>query len=142
MKKTRKIIFVVFILIAIAAMFLPVATFNDNSSASMAADIEKQQGKVDSAQTQLDRWIAGGKKSEADIQKQRDKVAKEKEKLDALGLPIVCTGKDAVKLAPLGLSLPCFALDVKADFFAAHNSPSPSFEQWWDEAFNALRASR
>ena len=84
MKKTRKIIFVVFILIAIAAMFLPVATFNDNSSASMAADIEKQQGKVDSAQTQLDRWIAGGKKSEADIQKQRDKVAKEKEKLDAL----------------------------------------------------------
>jgi tetraacyldisaccharide 4'-kinase len=66
----------------------------------------------------------------------------EKDRLEALGLPIICTGKDAVKLAPLGLSLPCFALDVKADFFAEHDSPAPSFEQWWDEAFNALRASR
>ncbi len=65
----------------------------------------------------------------------------EKEKLEALGLPIICTGKDAVKLAPLGLTRPCFALDVKADFFAAHNSPAPAFEQWWDEAFDAL-ASR
>ena len=84
MKKTRKIIFLVFMAITIIAMFLPIATFYDDSSASIAADIEKQQGKVDSAQTQLDRWIAGGKKSEADIQKQRDKVAKEQDKLDAL----------------------------------------------------------
>ena len=84
MKKTRKIIFLVFIAIAVIGMFLPIATFYDDSSASIAADIEKQQGKVDSAQTQLDRWIAGGKKSEADIQKQRDKVAKEQAKLDAL----------------------------------------------------------
>ena len=65
----------------------------------------------------------------------------EKEKLEALGLPIVCTGKDAVKLAPLRLELPCFALDVKADFFASHNSPAPTFEQWWNAAFDAL-ASR
>ena len=84
MKTNRKIIFLVFMVITIVAMFLPIASFNDNSAASMAADIEKQQGKVDSAQTQLDRWIAGGKKSEEDIQKQRDKVAKEQEKLDAL----------------------------------------------------------
>ena len=84
MKKTRKLIFLVFIAIAIVGMFLPIATFNDNSAASLTADIEKQQGKVDSAQSQLDRWIAGGKKSEADIQKQRDKVAKEQDKLDAL----------------------------------------------------------
>ena len=48
----------------------------------MAADIEKQQGKVESAETQLQRWIDGGKKSEAEIQKQRDKVQKEKDKLD------------------------------------------------------------
>ena len=84
MKKTRKLIFLVFIAIAIVGMFLPIATFNDNSAASLTADIEKQQGKVDSAQSQLDRWIAGGKKSEADIQKQRDKVQKEQDKLDAL----------------------------------------------------------
>ena len=84
MKKTRKIVCLVFIAIAIVGMFLPIATFYDNSSASMAADIEKQQGKVDSAQTQLDRWIAGGKKTDAEIQKQRDKVQKEQDKLDAL----------------------------------------------------------
>ena len=84
MKNTRKIIFLVFMVIAIAAMFLPVASFHDDSSASIAADIEKQQSKVDSAQSQLDRWIAGGKKTEEEIQKQRDKVAKEQGKLEDL----------------------------------------------------------
>ena len=84
MKQTRKIIYLIFMAIAILGMFLPIATFHDNSAASLSVDIEKQQGKVDSAQTQLDRWIAGGKKSEAEIQKQRDKVAKEQAKLDAL----------------------------------------------------------
>ena len=84
MKPTRKIVCLVFIAIAILGMFLTIATFHDNSSASLGADIEKQQGKVDSAETQLQRWIDGGKKSEADIQKQRDKVQKEKDKLQAL----------------------------------------------------------
>ena len=84
MKQTRKIIFLVFLAIAIIGMFLPIAKFSDNSAASLTADIEKQQGKVDSAETQLQRWIDGGKKSEADIQKQRDKVQKEKDKLQAL----------------------------------------------------------
>jgi tetraacyldisaccharide 4'-kinase len=62
----------------------------------------------------------------------------EKEKLEALGLPIICTGKDAVKLAPLALSLPSFALDVKAEFYASLNSPAPTFEQWWSKTFDAL----
>ena len=84
MKPTRKIVFLVFIAIAIIGMFLPIATFHDNSSASLSVDIEKQQGKVDSAETQLKRWIDGGKKSEEDIQKQRDKVQKEKDKLQVL----------------------------------------------------------
>ena len=84
MKQTRKIVFLVFIAIAIIGMFLPIAKFTDNSSASLSVDIEKQQGKVDSAETQLKRWIDGGKKSEADIQKQKDKVQKEKDKLQAL----------------------------------------------------------
>ena len=84
MSKPRKIVFLVFMAIAILGMFLPIATFNDNSSASLSVDIEKQQGKVDSAETQLKRWIDGGKKSEADIQKQKDKVQKEKDKLQAL----------------------------------------------------------
>ena len=84
MKQTRKIIFLIFIAIAILGMFLPIAKFSDNSAASLSGDIEKQQGKVESAETQLQRWIDGGKKSEADIQKQRDKVQKEKDKLQAL----------------------------------------------------------
>ncbi len=84
MKNQRKIIVIAFLCIAIIGMFLPIAKFNDNSSASIAADIEKQQGKVDSAASQLQRWIDGGKKSEADIQKQRDKVQKEQDKLDEL----------------------------------------------------------
>ena len=84
MKQTRKIIVLVFLAIAVIGMFLPVATFNDNSSAAMGEDIAKQQSKVDSAQSQLDRWIAGGKKTEAEIQKQKDKVAKEQAKLDEL----------------------------------------------------------
>ena len=84
MKPTRKIIFLVFIAIAILGMFLPIASFEDNSSNSLAADIEKQQGKVTSAETQLQRWIDGGKKSESDIQKQKDKVQKEQDKLQAL----------------------------------------------------------
>ena len=84
MKKTAKIIFLAFMLLTVIAMFLPVATFHDNTAASLQTDIDKQQGKVDSAQSQLDRWIAGGKKSEADITKQREKVEKEKEKLQEL----------------------------------------------------------
>ena len=84
MSKSRKIVFLVFMAIAILGMFLPIATFHDNSSASLSGDIEKQQGKVDSAETQLQRWIDGGKKSEKDIEKQRDKVQKEKDKLQAL----------------------------------------------------------
>ena len=84
MKQTRKIICLVFIAIAIIGMFLPIASFQDNSSASLGEDIKKQEGKVESAETQLQRWIDGGKKSEADIQKQRDKVQKEKDKLQAL----------------------------------------------------------
>lgn len=46
--------------------------------------IDKQVKKVESAEVQLQRWIDGGKKSEADIQKQREKVQKEKDKLEEL----------------------------------------------------------
>ena len=84
MKQVRKIICLAFLAVAILGLFLPIATFNENTAGALATDIEKQQGKVDSAATQLQRWIDGGKKSEADIQKQRDKVQKEQDKLDAL----------------------------------------------------------
>ncbi|MBP5726428.1 MAG: hypothetical protein J6Y48_05070, partial [Clostridia bacterium] len=84
MKSAKKIIFAALMIITLLAMFLPVAEFPENTAGALNEDIAKQQGKVDSAQTQLQRWIDGGKKSEADIEKQRNKVAKEQEKLDAL----------------------------------------------------------
>lgn len=67
-----------------ALMFVPVANFPDNSAASMGENIAKQEDKVKSAQDQLDRWIAGGKKTEEQLEKQRQKVVSEQEKLDAL----------------------------------------------------------
>ena len=84
MKRTPKIIIVAMLLCSLVFFFLPIASFEDNTAASMQADIEKQEGRVQSAQDQLQRWIDGGKKSEADIEKQRAKVQKEQDKLDAL----------------------------------------------------------
>ena len=84
MKQTRKIIFLIFIAIAIIGMFLPVAVFHDNTSASMDADIAKQQEKVERAQTKLDRWIAGGTETQENIDKQKKQVEKEQGKLDDL----------------------------------------------------------
>ena len=84
MKSAKKIIFAVLMIITLLAMFLPIAQFPENTAGALTEDIEKQQGKVDSTQTQLQRWIDGGKKSEADIEKQRAKVQKEQDKLDAL----------------------------------------------------------
>ena len=84
MKPVKKIVFAVLIVITLVAMFIPIAEFPENTAGALSDEITKQQGKVESAQSQLDRWIAGGKKSEADIQKQRDKVQKEQDKLNAL----------------------------------------------------------
>ena len=84
MKPVKKIVILVLMAVTLIAMFLPVATFKQDSAGLMGEEVSKQQSKVESAQKQLDRWIAGGKKSEAEIQKQRDKVQKEQEKLDAL----------------------------------------------------------
>ncbi len=57
--------------------------------------------------------------------------------LERPGLPLVCTGKDAVKIALLRLSVPCYALDARADFFAAlppegGEDAGLSFPTWWE----------
>ena len=84
MSNAKKYITLAFLLIALVAMFLPIASFHDNSSQSLEADIAKAQERVKSASDQLQRWIDGGTKTEEQIQKQRDKVDKEQGKLDAL----------------------------------------------------------
>ena len=67
---------------------------------------------------------------------------REKATIEAMGLPVVCTGKDAVKLTPLTLAVPAFSLEVSAEFFAslsaeavAGASPCETetdFETWWN----------
>lgn len=56
-------------------------------------------------------------------------------------LPIVCTGKDAVKLRNLRLPAPCFSMDVTARFFAALSAEelqgqgalkALDFPSWWE----------
>ena len=84
MKPIKKIVILALMAITLIAMFLPVATFKYDASSAGNEAITKQQSTVDAAQKQLDRWIAGGKKSEQEIQKQREKVQREQEKLDAL----------------------------------------------------------
>ena len=64
------------------------------------------------------------------------------EQIAAPGLPIICTGKDAVKLAGLNLPVPCFSLEVKAHFFASLSAEeiagnqeyeAPEFARWWQD---------
>ena len=84
MKKERKIVYLVLMAIAILGMFLPIARFKDNAAGAMANDIAKQEEKVKSAETKLERWEKGGTKTEEEINKQKKQVQKEKDKLTAL----------------------------------------------------------
>ena len=71
MKPVKKYIIIALMVLTLVAMFLPVASFNQDVSGAANEQIAKQQEKVESAQKQLDRWIAGGKKSEKEIEKQK-----------------------------------------------------------------------
>lgn len=64
--------------------FLSCNLYDVSDHGALASDIEKQRSKIESAETQLQRWVDGGKRSEEDLQKQREKVQKEKDKLDML----------------------------------------------------------
>ena len=47
MKNTRNLIAVILLLITAFLLFVPVATFEDNSADAMLEDIDKQAGKVE-----------------------------------------------------------------------------------------------
>ena len=83
MKRAPRIVLIALLLVSILCMFLPVATFEDDTASSMQADIDKQTSRVSDAQAKLDRYINGGK-SEDDIAKQRTQVEKQQAKLDEL----------------------------------------------------------
>ena len=83
MKTKSRIAFIVLILLTLLCMFLPIASFEDNTAASIAADVEKQQGRVESEQAKLERYVKGGKDQET-LDKQKTKIEKEQAKLDDL----------------------------------------------------------
>ena len=65
MKDKTKIISLVLIALTIVCMFLPIATFQENSAGALSGEIAKQQDKVDRAQAKLDRDTKSGKDAEA-----------------------------------------------------------------------------
>lgn len=83
MKNNRKIVIIALLLLTLVCMFLPIACFEDHSADSLAADIEKQASRVESAQAKLDRDTKSGKDQES-LDKQKAKVEKEQSKLDEL----------------------------------------------------------
>ena len=83
MKKTKKIVSLVLILVTIACMFLPVASFKENTAGALVEDIAKQQDKLDRAVAKLERDTKAGKDADT-IAKDQGKVDKEQEKMDAL----------------------------------------------------------
>ena len=114
MKKTRTLIAVLLLLCTVALMFVPVATFEDNSAAAMLEDIEKQQGKVERETAKLERDKAAGK-DQAALDKQQAKIDKEQGKLDALLAEYEAAsgeGSDGITYALLPSKLP---EDIKVD---------------------------
>ena len=83
MKSVRKIIFSVLIILSLLCMFLPIATFQDNTLDSINADITKQQDKLKRQEDKVTRYIEQGK-AEDTIAKEQAKVEKEQTKLDEL----------------------------------------------------------
>lgn len=77
-----------FVLTAGSEVDLPVITPPPSEEEIAISELEekiiKQKRRVESAEEKLQRWIAGGKKSERQIQQQRDKVEQEKEELAKL----------------------------------------------------------
>ncbi len=83
MKRNRKIVFAVLLIISLAAMFLPIASIEDNSIPVIEEEIKTLEKRVKSAQDQLDRWEKGGKKTEEQLEQQRGNVRTAQENLDA-----------------------------------------------------------
>lgn len=83
MKPIRRIIYTILIALSILCMFLPIATFEDNTMDALLEDIESQQGAVERAQAKLERDIKNGKDQEA-LDKQQAKIDKEQAELDEL----------------------------------------------------------
>lgn len=83
MKSSVRIVYTLLILLTLVCMFLPIAHFADNADASLQADIDKQQGRVDSQVATLERHKGEGRDADT-LAKDQEKVDKEQAKLDDL----------------------------------------------------------
>jgi len=84
MKQKRKMIFLILMAIVIVSMFLPVASFKDNTAQTLVKTIEDKQSELKGQADQLERWKAGGKKKPEQIEKQEKKVQGLQDELNAL----------------------------------------------------------
>ena len=83
MKKTTRFICALLLIVTAALMFMPIATFEDNSAAALQEEIDKQQGRLESEQAKLQRYIDQGK-AQKDLDKQQGKIDKQQKKVDDL----------------------------------------------------------
>ena len=83
MKKIYRLLSVLLLLVTVGLMFVPIATFEDNSTAALQEEIDKQIGRLESEQAKLQRYIDQGK-AQKDIDKQQTKIDKQQVKVDEL----------------------------------------------------------
>jgi len=83
MSKTIRLICALLLIATAALMFMPIATFEDNSAAALQEEIDKQVGRLESEQAKLQRYIDQGK-AQKDLDKQQTKIDKQQAKVDEL----------------------------------------------------------
>ena len=83
MTKVTRIICALLLIVTAGLMFMPIATFEDNSAAALQEEIDKQVGRLESEQAKLQRYIDQGK-AQKDLDKQQGKIDKQQAKVDDL----------------------------------------------------------
>ena len=83
MKKIYRLLSVLLLLVTVGLMFVPIATFEDNSAAALQEEIDKQIGRLESEQAKLQRYIDQGN-DQKDLDKQQTKIDKQQVKVDEL----------------------------------------------------------
>ena len=83
MTKFARLLCAILLIVSAFLMFVPIATFEDNSAAALQEEIDKQVGRLESEQAKLQRYVDQGKK-QADLDKQQTKIDKQQAKVDEL----------------------------------------------------------
>ena len=83
MTKMTRLVCAFLLIVTAGLMFMPIATFEDNSAAALQEEIDKQTGRLESEQAKLQRYIDQGK-AQKDLDKQQTKIDKQQAKVDEL----------------------------------------------------------